>query len=99
MEERDLDKASVSLRLKGPDAVRYWHVMDAAKERQPYARLSDVIRELIGLDEPHILKPAEIQFFRSGNKEPDLAKGVPVATKSNTKLPLGNIHNQKRKTG
>lgn len=68
-ENRDINKANVSLRLSGPEAVRYWRVMDAAKERNPYIRLTDVIREIVGLNEPNVLSTEEILFFRTGNRD------------------------------
>lgn len=35
--DRDLDNVVLSLRLRGSDAVRFWGIMDAAKEKNAYA--------------------------------------------------------------
>lgn len=57
-----------TLRLKTDENERYWNLMDRAKARNPYARESDVFRELIGLHPPHYLKAAEIDYFREGRE-------------------------------
>lgn len=97
-EARDINKANISLRLSGPEAVRYWHVMDAAKERNPYIRLTDVIRELVGLNEPRVLSLDEVHFFQTGEKlgKFNAVTKIPRAemtdeTKTKTKTPLRKV--------
>lgn len=68
MKDRNINDAHISLRLTDSIAIRYWHIMDAAKERNPYARKTDVVRELFGLNPPDLLTPEEIEFFRNGEK-------------------------------
>lgn len=55
-----------TLRLKKDENQRFWDLMDRAKARNPYAREADVIRELVGLKPPELLKPDEITYFREG---------------------------------
>jgi hypothetical protein len=66
--DRDYDKTVLSLRLTSSEAVRFWRVMDAVKDRNPYVGKSDVFRELLGLSSPHALTEHEIAFFRTGEK-------------------------------
>ncbi len=70
MKVDDLNSATISLRLSGAEAVRYHHIMTAAMDRNPFLRKTDVIRELVGLESPQALTKAEIDFFRTGKKEP-----------------------------
>lgn len=65
---KNYDKTILSVRLKEPEAVRFWQIMDAAKSRNVYVDKSDVIRELLGLAPPVALTLDEIAFFRTGRK-------------------------------
>lgn len=67
--ERDLDNVVLSLRLRGAEAARFWRIMDVAKLRNPYADRSDVLRELLKLSPLAVLTPADVTFFRTGEKE------------------------------
>jgi hypothetical protein len=62
------DNFILSLRLKGAEALRFWAVLDIAKSRNAYAERTDVIRELLGLDELNLLTADDMSFFRSGKK-------------------------------
>lgn len=86
--ERDIDNANLSLRLKGSEAVRYWKVLDTAKQRNPYAAISDVIRELIGLDEPTLITKEELEFFRVGSRKTEALdkEGIRLSPKSEEKM-------------
>lgn len=64
VEGRDFNSVVISLRLRGPEAVRFWNLLDKAKQKNPYIDKSHVIRELIGLDPPTILTAADIDRFR-----------------------------------
>lgn len=67
--ERDLDNVVLSLRLRGAEAARFWRVMDEAKSRNAYIDRSDVLKELLRLAPLHVLTEADVQFFRTGEKE------------------------------
>ena len=86
--ERDYDNTVLSLRLTSAEAVRYWKLLDIAKERNPYAGKSDVVRELLGLAKPDLLKASDIEAFRGA----DAKKKVPMIEIKDTPKP-------KRKTG
>ena len=62
------DNFILSIRLKGAEAVRFWAIFDSAKQRNPYAERSDVVRELLGLDAASLLTKDELTFFRTGEK-------------------------------
>jgi hypothetical protein len=64
VEGRDFNSVVISLRLKGAEAVRFWNLLDKAKDKNPYIDKSHVIRELLGLDPPKILTQADIERFR-----------------------------------
>jgi hypothetical protein len=85
---RDLDNVVVSIRLRGDEAVRYWGLMDLAKARNFYANLTDVWREVIGLDKPNLLTFDEIHWFRTGKKRADqklFGVGEVIENKDNNK--------------
>jgi hypothetical protein len=65
---RNYDNTTLAVRLKPPEAVRFWELMDRAKAKDSYIDKSDVIRELLGLSPPNILTRAEIEYFRTGKK-------------------------------
>lgn len=65
---RDLDAVVISLRLKGPEAVRFIHLLEKARAKNPYIDKTHVIRELIGLDPPTILTEKEVEHFRHNHK-------------------------------
>jgi hypothetical protein len=75
------DNFILSLRLKGAEALRFWSVLDVAKGRDPYAERTDVIRELLGLEELRLLTEEDLSFFRTGRKTQD-----PKATKTQESL-------------
>lgn len=75
--ERNLDNVVLSLRLRGAEAVRFWKIMDSAKHRNPYIDKTDVIRELIRIDPPHLLTEAELNFFTTGKKD-GTSRGIPT---------------------
>ena len=66
--DRNLDNVVVSIRLRGSEAVRYWKLMDVAKARNPYAHMSHVIREMLGLDPPNLVTKEELEHFRTAKK-------------------------------
>lgn len=76
--DRNLDNVVVSVRLRGADAARFWRIMDAAKNRNPYIDRTNVIRELLGLDPPAVLTVKEIQHFRGYKDEQPPIIHVPV---------------------
>ncbi len=82
--ERDLDNVVVSLRLRGAEAVRFWIIMDKAKEKDHYADRTDVLRELLRLDPLELLTEHDIAFFRTGEKAIDVIF-VPKPVKQNAK--------------
>jgi hypothetical protein len=69
---RDYDNTLFSFRLKNPEAVRFWELMDKAKERNAYIDKADVFRdvfrELVGITKPNLLTREEIEYFRTGKK-------------------------------
>jgi hypothetical protein len=68
---RDMDNTILAVRLKGAEAARFWKIMDLAKQRNPYADKSDVIRELLGIAPPTALTREDIEYFRTGKKKRD----------------------------
>lgn len=66
--EQNIEKAVVTLRLAGADAVRWHRIMDIAKARDHYISASDVLRELLGLTKPQGLTVEDMKFFRTGDK-------------------------------
>ncbi len=62
------DRASISLRIKDAEAIRYNRLWVTAKQRSPFMEKSDMIRELLGLDPPSYVTAEELQFFRTGAK-------------------------------
>ena len=67
--ERDVSNTVLTLRLNEAEAMRFWRIMDAAKERNPYVGKSDIIRELLGINSLKALTPDELIFFRTGEKQ------------------------------
>lgn len=65
MDKRDYENTVLSLRLDPTQAVRFWNIMDRAKERNPYVSRSDVIRELFGLAPLIALTEEDVRSFRS----------------------------------
>jgi hypothetical protein len=92
------DTVVLSVRLKGAEAVRYVHILEAAFQRNPYIDKSHAIRELLGLDEPAVLTEKEINFFRTGVRE-EKHSGAPVAHEANHPLSIQRSPARKRKTG
>jgi hypothetical protein len=93
------DTVVLSLRLKGAEAVRYQHVLDAAFKRNPYIDKSHAIRELIGLDAPALLTAEEIDFFRTGKRKEHIP-GAHIAPETNHPLPVHrNSPVAKKRTG
>jgi hypothetical protein len=87
------------LRLKGSEAVRYVHVLEAAFKRNPYIDKSHAIRELLGLEEPKVLTSQEVNFFRTGDRS---AKGSittvkTVSSNSNTMVRVAHPPKAKKK--
>jgi hypothetical protein len=66
------DNPLLTIRLNEPENVRFWRLMELAKGRNPYAGKSDVLRELLGLNQPGVLTSDEIHFFRTGEKKGSL---------------------------
>lgn len=67
-DERDWDNVVLSLRLKNAEARRFWKLMDIGKKRNPYIDRTNIIRELLELDQPKILTETEIRFFRQSQE-------------------------------
>ena len=86
--KKNFDSEILSLRLNSVESVRFWKIMDAAKARNPYAGRSDIIRELLGLQEPQALTKKEITFFRNSNTNKGKTPLVEIGKKE-----------KKRKTG
>jgi hypothetical protein len=86
---RNFDKTVLSLRLKSSEAIRFWNLMDKAKERNSYADKSDVIRELLGLQKPFVLTELDIEYFRQGKKAAEPSTTVPKDSESD--IPRGSI--------
>lgn len=61
----------LSLRVKGAEAARFKRIMDIAKERNPYVDKSNVIRELLGLNDLIVLNDDDVAFFRTGERKPN----------------------------
>lgn len=76
------DSASLSLRLKGAEAVRYNRLWITAKLREPFLEKTDMIRELLGLSPLTYLTQPEIDFFRTGDKVEPKRTSVPATTKA-----------------
>lgn len=92
--DKDLDNVVVCVRLRGPDAARFWRVMDAAKHRNPYIDRSNVMRELLGLDPPGALTADEIKHFQGHNAV--LKNGVEVAP-TGSKIAFGTHEMPKKR--
>lgn len=94
LKERDFDNTVLSLRLTGPEAARFWRIMDTAKARNPYAGKSDIYRELLGLTPANALTKDEIHYFRTGEKT---VSGIKVAPRSKSGIPLIERKNEIKK--
>jgi hypothetical protein len=97
--ESSIDTVVLSLRLKGSEAVRYVHVLEAAFKRNPYIDKSHAIRELLGLAEPSVLTSQEIAFFRTGNRKAkeETTAVKTVSSNSNTVVRVAHPPKAKKK--
>jgi hypothetical protein len=64
--KRDHSQTILSIRITFSESVRFWKVMDKVKARSPYTSKSAIVRELVGLEPPGHLSPAELEYIRTG---------------------------------
>lgn len=77
-ETEDVLNPNITFRLTEPEVERLKRILHMATQRGgSFVKKSQVFRELIGLSRPRFLTPAEIEFFRTGEKPEGLFKEEP----------------------
>lgn len=103
--EPNPDNEVLSIRIKDGEAFRFYNLFMAALAKNKHIDKSNIIRELIGLDEPELLTVSEIEYFRTGKKyelpkkqKPSPTNDINIMGKS-IPPPLEAVKTKRRKTG
>ncbi len=63
----------LTIRLDDAQHIRFWKLMERANSRA-YANKSNLLRELLGLSELKVLSEADVEYFKTGKKQPEVKK-------------------------